>query len=462
MIPLTLALGIFLATEKDALEGKTAVVSGPRPPSAAVTGGIAPSGLAAFGFLEEEIHARFEDVMTWDRNPWKRPRKDGFGGHYLTLSGSSDPMDRARAQELQRLAKVWLARVTDKYPELRAEPRVVPDEQNGFLQWLDFAERHGVAPPWTSTPSILKRPPALENDGWDREVARTWLAEHQATLDELRAIGLLPDRSNSGISLDRWHFLPARTMKECCDALMADARLRAEDGDAAGALESVRAVRGLASHFSGVESPTLLAATVDILVQLGLQKQVMEHILPALPAGSVDADAWEAAVRPEVQGPAGFARLMRGEWEVTAGYWLVPMLCDPEERRPPRDPDALVDAHAGYFRDVLVRCASPRPEDLLNIESPPFPDTSHLSRRSREIIDLLFIGERAWRKGWERAQSISALTRAGFSVMRGGPVPDDPVHGLPYRWDPATRTLRVPDHPDFAEMNVPDLKVPRK
>lgn len=461
LLPLVVALGFALHSERPALEGRPNPGSGPPPPSACVTGGIGIGGWSSFNEVRDFLEYRYEDLMTWDENPWKRPRNNSFGAHYFMLSGSSDPIDRARAEELRRLARVWMDRLVATYPSLGTETRVVPDETNGFLQWLDFLERHGAGPPWTNT-SLLKLPANLQNDGWNREEAETWLAANQTILDEVRAIGLLPDRSTAGIPLDRWHFVPARTMKECTDALLIEARLRAENGDAEGAIESVEAVRGLPSHLAEVETPSLLAATVDILVQRSLQHEVLTHILPALPPDRIDLDRWEQAVRAEVRGPAGFARLMRGEWELTSGYWIIPMLCDPEETRLPSDPDALVDFHASYFDEVITRNASDQPGDLSQTDPEPTPDFSRLSRRSRSVAEMMYVGAGAWRRGWAQAQSSSALTRAAFSMMRGEPVPKDPVRGLPYRWDPATRVLSMPDHASFDEMRIEPIVVPRK
>jgi hypothetical protein len=92
---------------------------------------------------------------------------------------------------------------------------------------------------------------------------------------------------------------------------------------------------------------------------------------------------------------------------------------------------------------------------------PSPPDLSHLSRNSRETMEMLWVGARAWRKGWDRAQSSSAMTQAAFALMQGQAVPNDPVYGLPYRWDPETRTLAAPDSPAFKEMDLKPIKVPK-
>jgi hypothetical protein len=52
------------------------------------------------------------------------------------------------------------------------------------------------------------------------------------------------------------------------------------------------------------------------------------------------------------------------------------------------------------------------------------------------------------------------MANAAFAIMGGEPVPRDPVFGLPYGWDPATRTLSPPDSPEFKEMDIEPIVVP--
>ena len=85
--------------------------------------------------------------------------------------------------------------------------------------------------------------------------------------------------------------------------------------------------------------------------------------------------------------------------------------------------------------------------------SPPEFDDLQKSCRSCESVG-------AWANGTARAQSATAMAQAAFAIMNGQPVPNDPIHGLPYLWDPATRTLSPPDSPVFQELQLKPLVVP--
>lgn len=73
---------------------------------------------------------------------------------------------------------------------------------------------------------------------------------------------------------------------------------------------------------------------------------------------------------------------------------------------------------------------------------------------------MLFVGSAAWSKGFLRAQSRFAMTQAAFAIMKGEPLPTDPIHGLPYQWDPASRQLSPPDDPAFTPLNLRPIIVP--
>jgi hypothetical protein len=468
LCPLLGALYFGLLPELDAM--RTPEIRGeivfrkPRPATSPTDHASSGTPVAKGGGSMDWLLDRYEQVMSWEHNPWKTAPV-GFGGNYWKLLESKDPKDQARARELRRLAEALHRRVLERYPELAAPDKNVPPERNGFLKWLEFAERFekdAASRGSTSLPipgALLKH---LDQAApWDAAAAKAWLSQEKVLLDEIRAIGLMPEQSIAGIDIDRYAFMPARLAKSAADALLLDARLAAEEGNVEGALDSLRAAIGLATHFSQVETPSLLAVTVQILLQHRTQSYALSDIMPALPPGRLDPAAWESAARPEVVAPDEYARIMRGEWNVTARQYLLPMLCDTEDPKYPQDPDALIDQHAGYFTRIVQAYEGHTVSEWPDIAVTSYPDDSHLSRSSREATAMLFIGERAWSEGLVRAQSATALTQAAFAVMNGGPLPLDPIHGLPYRWDAATRTLSAPDSPVFAEMGLKPLLVPR-
>lgn len=469
LCPLLGALYFGLLPELDAMrtpEIRGEIVFRKPRPSASQTDPAtteAPAAAAKGGWSMDWLLDRYEQVMSWEHNPWKT-EPVGFGAHYWKLVESKDPKDQARARELRRLAEALHRRVLERYPELAVPDKNVPPERNGFLKWLEFGERfeNGATKGSKSFPipgELLKH---LSHDGpWDAAAAKAWLTQEKALIDEIRAIGLMPEQSIGGIDVDRYAFMPARLAKGASDALLLDARLAAGESDVTRALESIQAAKGIATHHGKVETPSLLAVTVQILVDLQVNSYALTEIMPALPAGRLDPAAWESALRPTVVAPDEYARIMKGEWNVTARQYLLPMLCDITDPKYPSDPDALIDHHAGYFSQIVHAYQGHTVSEWPDIAVTTFPDDSHLSRSSRQLSEQLFVGERAWSKGLLRAQSATALTQAAFAVMKGEPLPSDPIHGLPYRWDAATRTLSAPDSPVFEEMALKPVTVPQ-
>ena len=167
-----------------------------------------------------------------------------------------------------------------------------------------------------------------------------------------------------------------------------DTRLHAEMGDAAAALESIRAAKGLADHFTEVESPSLLSATVNILLQLDLERRVLHEILPALPSGDVNPADWEAVINPTVHPPAEFARLMKGEWSVGSRQFLLPMLLNAEDPNLPSDPGELLDAYSLNFLEIARVHEAADIKDLPTLGMPTASNSGDLSRTSRQAFDL--------------------------------------------------------------------------
>lgn len=469
LAPLTVAFYAGFVPELENLEKAAApgeiVFSAQRPDRGATPSrrNARPPVAEAAGSSLDWLTQQYENLMAWQHNPWKRERQT-FGSHYFKLLEARDPATKAKVKELKRLGDALLQRVLERYPELAVASKNVPPERNGFLRWLEFAERfnpdakRGVE--GLGVPEDIKKHLSGETP-WDATSVRAWLQRERANLDEIRAIGLMTEQSITGIDIERWGFMSARLAKDAGDMLLLDARLAAEDGDVARALEAIRAANGLAAHFGNVETPSLLSITVQIVLQLQNQRYALNHIMPALPAGQLDPGEWQAALNPTVMPPSEFARIMCGEWHVSGREFLMPMLANAADPKYPSDPDALIDVNAGYFSQYMDLYASNSPTDWPKITGPGIPAMSHLSRSSRDAIEILFVGAQAWSRGYERAQSAAGMTQAAFAVMQGQPVPNDPVYGQSYGWDPATRTLSPPDSPEFKKMELKPIVVPK-
>ncbi len=53
---------------------------------------------------------------------------------------TADDLRKTKARSPRRDAKEWFAAIRARNPGLEPEWRKVPDDENGFLQWLDFCE----------------------------------------------------------------------------------------------------------------------------------------------------------------------------------------------------------------------------------------------------------------------------------------------------------------------------------
>ncbi|MES2437640.1 MAG: hypothetical protein V4584_01150 [Verrucomicrobiota bacterium] len=413
---------------------------------------------------EEWMEEGYENFMKWDNNPWKSDRHSSFGGHYLQLLSSKDPKDQAYCREIGRQVEAWYRKLMLRYPELAVEMRTVPDEENAFLKWLELSAR--VKEERKGQLSMLGFPPSLEHhlmsDGpWDPDAATTWLAQNQSRMDEIHAIAGMTDASVNGIAVERWTDVPVRLALDCARSLMFEARLAAEQGDPAAALESIRAAKNFSDHFMRVESPTLWSQTIQMIIQRDLTDLTFNCLLQTLPAGSVEADAWQTALNPAIAPPSEFARSMKGEWGSMIRYWVLPIILDTEEPDRVTDGAELLDTQAIPYRRVVRTFEQGELTDIPNLDDSLAVDFSHLSRNGRKLGEILSTGADHWSESWKRAQSGHAMTLAAFAVMKGQPVPKDPIYGKEYTWDPTTRVLSMPSGEDFERMKIKPITIPR-
>ena len=376
------------------------------------------------------------------------------------------------AKEVRRLADQWYARILEKHPEMAVTFKDVPDDENGFLKLLDFIDRYG--------PNGIPMPKEIDamiggKSPWDGAVFAKWLEENCDLVDEISAIGLLPGQSAKGIDMERFKFMGARTPFDASKLLLARARLAMEEGDEATALQNSQAALGLADHMDRHELPNLLSETVAILIRQNTKKYVLDRLLTGGASPSADLLGWYELLASEPETPADLARVFLGEWHnMTRGFLLPGLLGDPAYRpvlfgdstgpSDPRnkisDPDAVVEAHLGYYAALISRMKASALNQLVDLSATP-PDTSHLSAGGASLLDTLSIGSSAWSKGWTRAQTDSAITRAAFLAAVGGELPFEPYTGQPFIIDQASGTIRVPDDPWFESMDYKPVKIPK-
>lgn len=273
-------------------------------------------------------------------------------------------------------------------------------------------------------------------------------------MDEFRTICLMPESSIKDLSFDAddWVFLENGQR-----ALLTDARLASERGDLAASMESIQAAIALGTHLQGAESCTLLQNQFGEYILGQARSMVIKSILPNLPSSQTDLAAWETLLNPTVQTPADFARIMRSEWNEMMGNSILPALADPGEIQiPVADADQFLEACTNYYFET-VNVNAPLALTDLPTHPDPFFDLSARSWRNRQLIEML-----QWfpREDWERQQIRTGLTQAAFAILRSQPVPNDPIYGLPYQWNPETRELSLPQGPKFAHRPNRPIKLP--
>jgi hypothetical protein len=398
------------------------------------------------------------------------PLHERANGDFLALvKKKRDPLSEGREdtpaarRALREGCAAMKRKMLQEHPGLRIEEKPVPDEHNAFLQLHKLA---GF--PTGRGPVIGENLQQFlsGNAEWDSAKVRAALAEESELVALAEKIGAMTERSSSNMPEDYNGFISARTAKYLGDILMMKARLASESQDPQEVLRLVAATRNLASHFREIESPTLLGETVTILVDLNAAAASFEHLFPAL-GPEADLAAWKEALVPRGYTPADFAHVMRGEWNITAEFYLYPAIL----RQKLSDGEELARLHAANFERLVMELpemgwAEFAEKGVTALEE----DMSGLSEKGQEVARAFLIGNAGWHKGYMRAVSVFALHEAALDLMileQGGEplaaesvskLKPDPVSGKSYRFDPATRTLSAPEEIEAA--NVKPVKLP--
>lgn len=368
----------------------------------------------------------------------------------------------ASRQQVIALKQKMLA----EFPDLAVEEKSVPQEQNGFRLLYELADDDGQ-PKIPVTPELR----ALLKEGapWDPAAMRAALEANVEFISHIERIAALPDRSSMNMPVDYLNFFHARPVKLGSDILLAKARLAAEAKDEAEALRLVNATLNLASHLDRIETPSLLAITIALLLDLQTQDAIMTKILPAL-GRDADLPRWRAAItsRPEYNADE-FARLMRGEWNSTLEFFILPIMFSPNYEDRPDDYEAFVRAYTVKFDFLCKALAGQKPRILLYL--PPTPLPEKLSRGSWELLEMCQVGAGNWGKGYARAGTIRARSLAALDLLilekTGATLAADSTAGVTFEplsderflYDPATRTVTT--HSTFPQdIEVKPLVLP--
>lgn len=315
-----------------------------------------------------------ERLNGWKHSPWKIEDED-FGTHLVHLKKSSDPTRKAELRRLEKLAREWHDRMAARYPELATEWRDIPDERNGLFQLENLARRTGeseMSSLWGSSLRVYQL--------WNVDAATQWLEREGSLIEEIRRIGLMPERSSKFLHMENDGY--RSFSMRFTDVMLVDARAAAEAGDVARALSSIQAAVGLTQHYS--ESETGTGGSSYALVNI--QSKTNEHIIHLIPPDQLRPEEWKSALLLDAPREVDMGQYVRHVWRSTNMRYLLPALSDPAEYRTPPDPDAVAES---YTRHMVKWLQHVEGEPTSN-DTPRF-DPEGLSWRGKEIMESVGI-----------------------------------------------------------------------
>jgi len=245
--------------------------------------------------------------------------------------------------------------------------------------------------------------------------------------------------------------------RDATNALLLDARAAVAEGDMARALESIRAANGLADHLSDTGASSVIYTLVAASMRAQAQNYVVTGLLPSVPGGSADLAAWQAALNPTLRTPSQMANSLRSEWNMGMPRELLPILSDSTDPGTPRDADYLAETYTRHMQALAQQADGMSLADYA-ASARVNTSTTQLSRRSR---DLELVNGYDPKTSFLRYQESTGLTQAAFAVLNGQPVPNDPIYGLPYKWNPVKRELALPEPPGGRSYKPKPLKLPK-
>jgi hypothetical protein len=354
--------------------------------------------------------------------------------------------DRRRQEAISMAAQQWYEELLVKYPQMQPTYRDVPDGQNGFLQFLLFAESQ-KEPKLPDDLNAMR----MGDSPWNPGRLKQWLAENKDYFDHILHLAELPEHSIKGLDFGRLANERGRFGSEFGYILTSAARSAFEEGDQESALRYGTAAISLSNHFTDIEVPSMLGAVIAEGIRASTRDSFLENILPGLADDPQALASWrEALFRKE--GPASeVARVLSGEWNVMMREYILPAQLGKHPATPGEisfqvpDSEAFFDCYTAATEKLAASLLNSGPDrynltqsELEFPESGIDPQTLQMLRGAGLLYRGIF---NAFGVGHTRAAMISAAV----AVQLGEEPGVDPVSGKPFRWDPESRTLTPPD-----------------
>lgn len=364
--------------------------------------------------------------------------------------------ERRRKESISKAAQKWYEELLEKYPDFKPVFRDVPDDRNGFLQFLLLAES-------------LKEPKLPEDlramlrgeSAWDPVKFKAWLAENKDYFDQILRVAELPDRSIKGIGLVRVFHDRGRLSSEFGLILNSSARLAFESGDQASALRYGKASIGLSNHFTDIEVPSLLCEVISSGIRTGAHELLFKNMLPALSGNPQALKSWREVLFRKEEPASEYARVLYGDWNTMVRTDILPGLLGaypPDNRESFQIPDSdlFFDCYTAAVRKVAASLSDSGPDRLdLSHAELVFPETGIDKMTLKMLRATSHVSRGVYQSlGFHATQA--SLGAAAIAIMLGEEPPLDPVSGRAFQWDPQTRILTAPE----SSYGLDPIKVP--
>jgi len=388
---------------------------------------------------------------------WKNtdPRGTGDGNAAGLVTRATDreasgpEREERRKRSIDLAAQKWYEELLEKYPEMRPVYRDVPDERNGYLQFLLLAE--SVRAPLM--PDDLDDMIFGSSKEWDAGRFEAWMSENRTFFDELLRVAELPERSAKGVAMDRIFGAPARYGAVFGNILRASARVAFEKGDQETALRHMKASMAIGDHVVDTEVPTMLSEVISVGIRTSARDLFREEFLPVLAADPEGLSRWKEVVFRDEEPAAEYARVMIGEWNASARSHLLPALLGDHSKvgkaLPVDDVESLIETYTRSLQgaaDGVLQSGADRFD--IPAAAAAYPQAGSFVKNvgKEEVIsaDALLSSMKMITEALGKTATRTAMVSAAVSILRGEVPPVDPVSGEVFLWDAETRTLRTP------------------
>ncbi|MFT4175633.1 MAG: hypothetical protein QM627_03175 [Luteolibacter sp.] len=361
-------------------------------------------------------------------------------------------LEMSSAEKRARVHRA-VSRMTDdverEFPLLKIEFRSIPEDRNGFLQLYRFAKKYDTSDPVFAG---LKEFTGQNGSSWDAEKAKRWLEENATLVEEIERIAVMKDRSLSGMPDDYAGFLGGGVVY-AANAMIVKARLAADAKDEERSLHWIGAAQNIASHLRETEAPTLLAETMNVLIDQNIHRVVFEDLLPAF-GRDADLTKWRSVLAVRNYNPEELSKVIRGEWYTMSRVFFPLLLAQGSDELP--DPENFLKCYASLVHDRMSWLEGASLVQLRDLEMLDEGKIKGVSKKGRELMTIAATGAKPWMNGYctvapgiasyRAAMDLLILEKQEGALSKESPkaVTLEPLSGVPFVLDVDKRQLLPP------------------